>query len=225
METSRVRVYLASSIDGFIAGPDDDLSWLPEDDQITGATDTDPNALQYDEFIADVGVLLMGRGTYDVVRGFGVPWPYGDRPVLVATHRTLDDNPPATVRAVQGSIVELIENAKRVAGGRDVYLDGGSLVRQAAEAGLIDDLTITIAPVALGSGHPLFAGMSERYPLEIVSHHRSGGGMLQIRLRPKALAGPVEAPATSACDDVVHEVADSIAKVRPARGHHSDLGK
>lgn len=185
MATSMVRVYLASSIDGFIAGPDDDLSWLPDSDQLTGAPDTDPDALQYDEFIAGVGALLMGRGTYDVVRGFGVPWPYGDRPVLVATHRALDEDPPATVRAVQGSIAELIEEAKSAAGGMDVYLDGGSLVRQAAEAGLIDELTITIAPVALGAGHPLFAGMKVRYPLEIVSHHRSGGGMLQMRLRPR----------------------------------------
>ncbi len=132
-----------------------------------------------------MGALLTGRRTYDVVRGFGVPWPYGDRPVLVATHRTFDEDPPTTVRAVQGSIVELIEKAKNVAGGMDVYLDGGALVRQAAEAGLIDDLTITIAPIALGSGHPLFAGLRVMYPLEIVSHHRSGGGMLQIRLRPK----------------------------------------
>ena len=185
MATPKVRVYIASSIDGFIAGPDDDLSWLPADDQIAGATDTDPDALQYDDFIAGVGALLMGRGTYDVVRGFGGPWPYGGRTVLVATNRALDEDPPATVRAVQGSIVELIEQAKNAAGGMDVYLDGGTLVRQAAEADLVDDLTITIAPIALGSGHPLFAGMSERYPLEIVSHHRSGGGMLQIRVRPK----------------------------------------
>jgi dihydrofolate reductase len=170
MSASRVRVYIASSIDGFIAGPGDDLSWLPDDEQITGATDTDPNALQYEDFIAEVGALLMGRRTYDVVRGFGPPWPYGDRPVLVATNRALDQDPPVTVRAVRGPIAELVEEAKAAAGGLDVYLDG----------------TITIAPIALGSGHPLFAGMSGRYPVDIVSHHRSGGGMLQIRIRPRA---------------------------------------
>ena len=184
MATPKVRVYIASSIDGFIAGPEDDLSWLPSDDQMDGATDTDPAALDYDDFIAEVGALLMGRRTYDVVRGFGVPWPYGDRPVLVATNRELDEDPPVTVRAVQGSIEDLIEEARDEAGVKDVYLDGGTLIRQAAEADLIDDLTITIAPIALGSGHPLFAGMSERYPLEIVSHHRFMGGMLQVRARP-----------------------------------------
>ena len=141
--------------------------------------------MNHDDFIAEVGALLMGRRTYDVVRGFGPPWPYGDLPVLVATNRALDQDPPATVRAVCGPIAELVEEAKAAAGGMDVYLDGGTLVRQAAQEDLIDDLTITIAPIALGSGHPLFAGMSGRYPVDIVSHHRSGGGMLQIRIRPR----------------------------------------
>jgi dihydrofolate reductase len=65
-----------------------------------------------------------------------------------------------------------------------VYLDGGRLIRQAAEADLIEDLTVTVAPVALGEGLPLFAGLSRRYPLEILSHHSSPGGMVQLRMRP-----------------------------------------
>jgi len=190
MASQRVRVYIATSIDGFIAGPDDDLSWLdgadPDTGQAQGVTPSDPGALDYEEFIGGVGALLMGRRTYDVVRGFDVPWPYGERPVLVATNRPLDSNPTGTVRRVDGSISELIDAAKEAAGAGDVYLDGGTLIRQAAGAGLIDDLTITIAPIALGAGHPLFMGLNERYPLEIVSHHTYSGGMLQIRARPKA---------------------------------------
>jgi dihydrofolate reductase len=189
MASQRVRVFIATSIDGFIAGPDDDLSWLdgadPDPGQDQGVTHSEPGALDYETLIGEIGALLMGRRTYDVVRGFDVPWPYGERPVLVATNRPLDSDPPATVRPVEGSIAELIGAAKEAAGGRDVYLDGGVLIRQAAEANLIDELTITIAPIALGAGHPLFAGLRERYPLEIVSHHTSPGGMLQIRARPK----------------------------------------
>jgi dihydrofolate reductase len=188
MASQRVRVFIATSIDGFIAGPDDDLSWLDgadPDGQDPSVTHSDPAALDYETLIGEVGALLMGRRTYDVVRGFDVPWPYGERPVLVATNRPLDPDPPATVRPVEGLIAELIEAAKEAAGGRDVYLDGGVLIRQAAEANLIDELTITVAPIALGAGHPLFAGLNERYPLEIVSHHTSPGGMLQIRARPK----------------------------------------
>jgi dihydrofolate reductase len=185
MTTPQVRVYIATSLDGFIAGPNDDLSWLPGGDQLADTAGTDSDALGYEDFIAAVGALLMGRRTYDVVRGFDLPWPYGDLPVLVATTRTLDAAPPGTVRAVSGPITELIASAKTAAGGKDVYLDGGTLIRQGAESDLIDDLTITMAPIALGSGHPLFAGINKRYPLELLSHHRHPGGMIQIRARPK----------------------------------------
>ena len=158
MPTSQVRVYIASSIDGFIAGPDDDLSWLPEEDpegsDPSANAPPDPGALGYEDFISGIGALLMGRRTYDVVQAFDVPWPYGEKPVLVATRRPLDPAPPPTVRGVQGSISELIAIAREAAGEGDIYLDGGELIRQAAEANLIDDLTITLAPIALGRGYP-----------------------------------------------------------------------
>jgi len=179
-----VRVYVASSLDGFMAGPNDDLSWLPDIDPNTHTPPSDSGALEYDEFIASIGALLMGRSTYDFVRGAGVDWPYGDRPVLVATNHALDADPPDTVRAVHGSITELIDMAKAAAGGKDVYLDGGTLIGQAAAADLIDDLTITLAPGALGRGSPLFGGLDEWYPLEIVSYHPYWAGMLQVRARP-----------------------------------------
>ena len=189
MTTSRVCVYIASSMDGFIAGPNDDLSWLPgagaDAEQTPDNAEADPSALGYEEFMGGIGALLMGRRSYDALLGYGVPWPYGERPVLVATSRSLDADPAPTVRPVEGSITELIGMAKEAAGKRDVYLDGGILIRQAVEADLIDELTITVAPIALGAGHPLFAGIGAPYSLEIVSHHSFPGGMLQIRARPK----------------------------------------
>lgn len=181
---SRVRVYIASSLDGFIAGPDDDLSWLTGPEAANAGGETDPDALTYDSFIADVGALLIGRGTFDVVRRMDW-WGYGERPVLVATHRELGKGVRKTVRAVSGSIREMVTRAKEAADGKDVYLDGGDLIRQAAEADLIDDLTITLAPIALGAGHPLFAGIAKRYPLEVLGHHTFEGGMVQIRARPQ----------------------------------------
>jgi len=177
----RVRVYLAASLDGFIAGEDDDLSWLPEppyDDE------PGPGAVTYEDFIAEVGALLMGRRTYDVVRGFDVPWPYGDRPVLVASRRELDEGAPDTVRRVEGPVEELVVRARETAAGKDVYLDGGVLIRQACAAGLVDELVLTLAPVALGSGHPLFAGLERRYRMEVVGMASFSGGMVQLRLVP-----------------------------------------
>ena len=180
----RVRVYIATSLDGFIAGPGDDLSWLSEFAATGDDGETEPGGLGYEAFIADVGALLMGRGTFDVVHQMD-GWGYGELPVLVATHRPLPGDARTTVRAVSGPVHDLVVHAKRVAGGRDVYLDGGNLIRQAAEADLIDDLTITVAPVALGAGHPLFAGLGRRYALEIIGHHTFAGGMVQIRARPR----------------------------------------
>jgi dihydrofolate reductase len=188
MSSSQVHVYIATSVDGFIAGPGDDLSWLtgPEGPTPGGPpTPSEPGALSYQAFTANVGALLMGRRTYDVVRGFEMPWFYGEMPVLVATNRPLDEGAPPTVRAVSGEIHELVAEAKRAAAPRNVYIDGGVLIRQAAEADLIDELTITVAPVALGEGHALFAGMQRRYPLEIFAHHDFPGGMVQLRARPK----------------------------------------
>jgi len=191
MATGRVRIYIATSLDGFIAGPGDDLSWLPGSDEMSAGLEdaTRGGELTYEAFMADVGALLMGRRTYDVVRGFDVPWPFKDHPVLVATRRPLDPGAPATVRAVAGDIRDMVSLALETAGRRDVYLDGGRLIRQAAEADLIDDLTVTVAPVALGEGLPLFAGLSRRYPLEILSHHSSPGGMVQLRMRPRREVG------------------------------------
>ncbi|GAB5541774.1 MAG: dihydrofolate reductase family protein [Sandaracinaceae bacterium] len=171
----RVRAYIACSLDGFIAGPGDDLSWLP---QPSGESDTSA----FDAFLEQIGALLMGRRTHDVVASFDVAWPYGERAVLVATHRPLE---PAhgTVRAVEGSIEALVEEAKRVAEDQDVYVDGGALIRQALDADLLDEMIVTVVPYVLGEGHPLFAG-AQRRPLELIAHEHIGEGMMQMTYRP-----------------------------------------
>lgn len=179
----RVRVYIATSLDGFIAGPGDDLTWLTGSDAANPGGESDPEALTFDSFFSDVGAVLMGRGTFDVVHKMEW-WGYADRPVLVATHRELGGDVRDTVRAVSGSVHEIVALAKEAADGRDVYIDGGDLIRQAADADLLDDITITIAPIALGAGHPLFTGLRKRYPVEVVGHHTFEGGMVQIRARP-----------------------------------------
>src|SRR5690606_28954528 len=168
--------FVACSLDGFIAGPDDDLSWLPgpvgEDDYGYGA------------FMGQVGALLMGRRTHDVVAGFENGWPYDERPVLVATTRSLA-SPQPTVRAVAGPIDTLVQPAREAAGGKDVYLDGGNVIRQALDAGLVDELTITVVPMVLGEGLPLLAGTKARHALERVEVREAAGGLVQLTYRPK----------------------------------------
>ena len=168
-----VRVFIACSLDGFIAGPDDDLSWLPGpqgDDHGFGA------------FLEGISALLMGRATYRVVEGFGGEWPFGERPVFVATTRALEPAAP-TVRAVSGPPSELLAAVREVTDG-DVYLDGGNLIRQFLDEGLVDQLIVTIVPVVLGDGAPLFAGARKRRRLELGGVRESSGGLVQIEYRP-----------------------------------------
>jgi dihydrofolate reductase len=169
-------VFIASSLDGFIAGPDDELDWLD-------VADPDQMIDTFTPFFAEVGAMLMGRRTFDVVTGFEVDWPYGDTPVLVATTRPLDPS-VSTARAVSGPIDELVGEAKRVAGGRDVYLDGGELIRNALDAGLVDDLTITMIPVVLGAGRPLFAGVGNRHDLRLTATRELGSGLVELVYEP-----------------------------------------
>lgn len=172
----RICVFLATSLDGHIAGPGDDLGWLPG-----------PDALGDDggfgAFLAGVGALLMGRRTLDVVAGFGGPWPYGDRPVLVATHRPLPEVPGAALRAVSGEIGALVALAREAAGAGHVYLDGGILVRQALDAGLVDELTLTTIPVLLAGGVPLFAGLTRRTSLVRTALRPLGADVVQTTYR------------------------------------------
>ena len=171
----RVHVYCGCSLDGFIAGVDDDLTWLPDP--------PDGGDGGFGTFVAGMGAILMGRRTYDVVADFpAATWLYGDVPVLVATHRSLRSI-RATVRAVQGSIDQLVGEAKEVADGRGVYVDGGILIRQALDAGLVDEVTATIVPAIIGRGVPLFAGASHRRELERLAVRALDGGMTQLVYR------------------------------------------
>lgn len=166
----RVRVFIACSLDGFIAGPNDELDWLQESE---GAEDT------FTPFLSQIGAILMGRRTYDVVDGFVGDWPYGETPIIVATNRPLT-TPRSWVQAAQGPIQQLVEQAKSMAGGLDVYLDGGIVIGQALDAGLIDEITLTLVPTVLGDGVKLFGKTAQVHRLNLQSHRPIGGGMVEL---------------------------------------------
>jgi dihydrofolate reductase len=170
--SGHIRVFIACSLDGFIAGPDDDLSWLP------GFTPDEDYG--YAVHMADTAAILMGRSSYEVAKTFEGPWPYGDTPVFVATSRPLGDLPAPTVHAVSGDPVDLIAAVQAEVGDGGIYVDGGVLIRSVLDAGLIDQLTVTIVPVILGAGAPLFAGAVRRHELELQRSQAYGNGLVQL---------------------------------------------
>ena len=188
MTTSALRAYLATSLDGFIAGPQDELDWLEEarparTPLASGVwMERTVDGLGYDDFVATVGCLLMGRRTYDVTTTFPSGWPHGNLPVVVATTRDLA-GAPATVTTASGAIEDLVGAARARAGGKDVYIDGGQMVRQALVAGVLDTLVVTVVPTILGAGIPLFAAPMPRTPLTIESVRKHGPGAVQTAYR------------------------------------------
>jgi dihydrofolate reductase len=143
----RLSVFIATSVDGFIAAPDGSLDWLH-------AAARDGEDYGFDAFLEVVDALAMGRGTYDQIASLD-PLPYGGRPVYVFTHRPPRERDGVTFWSTDPD--EAVERWAASGFGR-VYVDGGALIRSFLAARLIDDLTITVAPVVLGAGVPLFAG-------------------------------------------------------------------
>ncbi|PWR23046.1 dihydrofolate reductase family protein [Zavarzinia compransoris] len=147
MPRPRVSVYIAASLDGFIARADGGIEWL------SVVEDEHGEDYGFGEFIADVDTVVMGRNTFDMVAGFE-PWPFADKRVVVLSHRPLEDAPAGVARH-DGALADLIL-ALGEEGVRRVYLDGGESIRQGLAEDLVDDLTLSHIPVMLGRGRPLF---------------------------------------------------------------------
>ena len=156
---SLTQYYTATTLDGFIADSDHSLDWLFTRDQDR------EGLLNYAEFIAGVGALAMGSSTYEWILDNEFAgkdpaewkWPY-DIPCRVFTHRQLRAVPDAQIEFVHGDVAPVHAEMVAVAGGRNVWIvGGGDLVGQFADAGLLDEVIVYIAPVTLGAGAPLLS--------------------------------------------------------------------
>ena len=168
-------MFVAATLDGYIADVGGSLDWLH-------AAAAEGEDFGYDDLMNTVDALAMGRGTYDYVEHLE-PLPFGDRPVFVFTHRDADPREGVTFWAVtpEDAVREWTSR-----GLRRVYVDGGKLISSFLDAGLIDDLTVTVVPLLLGDGTPLFSPSPRVTPLELdsVSGYPSGMAQLRYRRRP-----------------------------------------
>jgi dihydrofolate reductase len=167
--TVKASVFVGTSLDGFIARADGSLDFLD-------AGGGEPHG--YEEFMATVDALVIGRKTYETVLGFG-GWAYGQKPVFVLSNHAI---PPAPSRAVlerlSGAPTDIVAQltARRI---QHIYVDGGTTIQGFLRAGLIDRLIITRVPVLIGAGIPLFGPLARDITLRHVATRQYAGGLVQ----------------------------------------------
>lgn len=164
----RISVFISASVDGFIARRDGTLGFLP--------TGGDPHG--YEEFLADIDAIVIGRHTYESVLDFDV-WPYADRPVFVLSTSSLVTAPEeAHVERLHGEPAGIVaELARR--GYRHLSVDGGLTIQAFLRAGLIQRLIITRVPVLIGSGIALFGPTGRDIGLRHVATRTDDSGLVR----------------------------------------------
>jgi dihydrofolate reductase len=162
-------VFVGTSLDGFIARPNGAFDFLP-------AGGGEPHG--YDEFIASVDAIVMGRKTFETVLALG-PWPYGNKRVVVLSSRPVD------LSAVSGGVVEQMagtpaEIVSKLAatGAHHLYIDGGITIQEFLRAGLIQRIVITRVPVLIGEGIPLFGTLTADIRLRHVATRQYPSGLV-----------------------------------------------
>jgi dihydrofolate reductase len=165
-------VFVGTSVDGFIARKNGDLDWLP-------AGGGEPHG--YDEFIATVDTIVIGRKTFETVLSFEA-WPYGRKRVVVLSSQPVDLSTAAArggvVEQMGGSPAEIVANLA-ASGAQHLYVDGGITIQRFLRAKLIDRLVITRIPVLIGDGIPLFGSLPQDIRLRHVVTRSYPSGLVQ----------------------------------------------
>ena len=162
-------VFVGTSLDGFIARLNGNLDFLP-------AGGGEPHG--YDEFMASVDALVIGRKTFETVLTFDT-WPYGQKPVFVLSTRALAPTPTgAVVERMSGAPAEIVSQLA-ARGIQHIYVDGGITIQRFLQAGLIQRLIITRVPVLIGEGIPLFGTVPRDITLRHVATRQYASGLVQ----------------------------------------------
>jgi dihydrofolate reductase len=155
-------IYIATSIDGYIADKFDSTEFLscienPQNEDL-GTSD----------FFDSVDCLLMGRNTYETVIGFGGDWPYPMPVFVMSSHlQNLNDCVGDNVQIINGEVEDVLSDL-RAMGYVNIYVDGGSIIKQFLAKDLIDEMIITTVPILLGGGTPLFGAVDEPLKFDLI---------------------------------------------------------
>lgn len=155
-------VFIATSIDGYIADKNGGIDWLhaipnPENED-----------MGYEAFMNKIDALVMGRRTFETVVGFDVDWPY-DKPVFVLSNslNEIPESHKGKAFLVKGTLSKILEDIHKKGFNR-LYIDGGTTIRNFLKEDLIDEMILTTIPVLLGDGAPLFAKMPHELKFELM---------------------------------------------------------
>lgn len=154
-------VYVATSLDGYIARKDGSIDWLTE------IPNPEQSDYGFSDFMKRIDGIVMGRKTFELVQTFD-PWPYS-KPIFVLS-RTLKEIPRALegrAELLHGPLEDVLESL-RARGKKHLYVDGGKTIQSFLQLDLIDELIITLIPIILGSGIPLFAEMDREIRFQLV---------------------------------------------------------
>ncbi len=174
------RVFIGVSLDGMIARPDGEIDWLtdpPNGRQHIPGHEGPAAPPGYDEFMAVTDHVVMGRATYEKVLSFGGV-PYESKQVIVLS-TTMTGEQPAHITVVR-TVAEACEllNSRKSEG---VYVDGGQVIQAFLREGLIDEMTIGVAPVLIGAGIPLFGAIPKDVLLTHLGTSYNDSGMTSTR--------------------------------------------
>jgi dihydrofolate reductase len=172
--TISISVFIATSLDGFIARKNGDIDWLP-------AGDESGEDYGYGEFISSVDHLVMGRHTYEKVLTFG-DWPFPDRRVIVLSSGAprIPVELADKVTVLNGSPRELLTKFASL-GAQRIYLDGGKTIQRFLAEGLVDEMTITTIPVLIGEGFPLFGLLQHDMKFILIESKHFKNGLVQCK--------------------------------------------
>jgi dihydrofolate reductase len=188
---SKTEYYCAATLDGYIADPDDGLAWLLTYQGSFDGAGAEPGPLgegnAYERFYDGVGALVSGSTTYEFVLDQlddESEWPYKGKPYWVLSSRDLrvPEGEGIDVRVANGAVADLHDQLIGAAGERNLWVvGGGNVASQFADAGLLDEVVVTIVPVVLGAGKPLFDRRLPGGAMRLLATRSFDSGMVELR--------------------------------------------
>jgi dihydrofolate reductase len=184
---ARTRYYCAASLDGYIAETDDTIEWLTGYEGRYEGDGAPPIAGGYDDFYAEIGALAIGSVTYEwILRHLagGGEWPYSGKPCWILSSRPLNEpeGERVDVRIVNAPVADLHAEMLASAVEGDLWIvGGGNVASQFADKGLLDELAVTVVPVVLGKGKPLFERRLPGGAMQLTGVFPRSNGMVELR--------------------------------------------